>query len=187
MRPWLKLAAEIGPLVVFFVVNAREGIMVATAAFMAATAVAVPLGWWIERRLPVMPLVSGVFVLGFGGITLLLDDETFIKLKPTVVNLLFAAILAGGHVLKLRLLPKLLGSALILAERGWQVLTLRWAGFFVVLAVLNEIVWRTQTTEVWIQFKLFGILPLTLAFSMAQLPLIRRHQLADDAPEEGAA
>ena len=90
-------------------------------------------------------------------------------------------------MLKLRLLPKLLGSALSLAERGWQVLTLRWAGFFVVLAVLNEIVWRTQTTEVWIQFKLFGILPLTLAFSMAQLPLIRRHQLADDAPGEGAA
>ncbi len=182
MRQFLKLAAEVGPLVVFFVVNGREGIMTATAAFMAATAIAVPLSWWIDRRLPVMPLVSGVFVLGFGGLTLLLDDETFIKLKPTIVNLLFAAILLGGQLLKLRLLPKLFGSMLQLAERGWRLLTLRWACFFVVLAVLNEIVWRTQTTELWIQFKLFGILPLTLAFSMAQLPLIARYQRPGEDP-----
>ncbi len=181
MRQLLKFAVEIGPLVVFFVVNGRAGIMPATAAFMAATAVAVPTSWWLERKLPVMPLVSGVFVLGFGGLTLLLDDETFIKLKPTIVNLLFAAILLGGQAMNLRLLPKLLGSVLQMAERGWRILTLRWAVFFVVLAVLNEIVWRTQTTEVWIQFKLFGIMPLTIAFSLAQLPLIARYQTTEEA------
>ena len=175
MRPLLKLAVEAGPLVVFFIANGRAGIMTATAAFMIATAVAVPLSWWLDRRLPVMPLVSGVFVLGFGGLTLALDDETFIKLKPTLVNLLFAAILTGGQLLHLRLLPRLFGSVLQLADAGWRALTWRWAGFFVVLAVLNEIVWRTQSTEFWIQFKLFGILPLTLAFSMAQLPLIGRY------------
>ena len=176
MRQLLKLAVETGPLIVFFVVNGREGIMVATAAFMAATALAVPASWWLDRRLPVMPLVSGVFVLGFGALTLLLDDETFIKLKPTIVNLLFAGILFGGQAMRLRLLPRLFSNVLQLADRGWRLLTLRWAAFFVVLAVLNEIVWRTQPTDVWIQFKLFAILPLTLAFSLAQLPLIARYQ-----------
>ena len=181
MRQWLKLAVEVGPLVVFFVVNGREGLMTGTAAFMAATAVAVLLSWRLDRRLPAMPLVSGVFVLGFGGITLLLDDETFIKLKPTVVNLLFAAILLGGHAMKLRRLPRLLGSMLQLADAGWRILSLRWAAFFVVLALLNELVWRTQSTETWIAFKLFGAVPLTLAFSLAQIPLIVRYRIEDEA------
>lgn len=180
MRQLGKLAFEIGPLVVFFVANGRWGILPATAAFMAATAVALPAAWLIDRRLPVMPLVSGVFVLAFGGLTLLLADETFIKLKPTIVNLLFAAILGGGLALRLPLLQKLFGMVFQLSERGWRLLTVRWAVFFVCLAVLNEIVWRTQTTEVWIQFKLFGIMPLTLVFSLAQLPLITRYQ-ADEA------
>ena len=159
--------------------------MPATAAFMVATAIALPAAWWLQRRLPVMPLVSGVFVLGFGGLTLALDDETFIKLKPTIVNLLFAAILAGGLVFRLGLLQKLFDSVFELTARGWRLLTIRWMLFFVVLAALNEVVWRTQTTEVWIQFKLFGIMPLTLIFSMAQIPLITRYQLPEeDEPEE---
>jgi intracellular septation protein len=180
MRQLVKLVFEIGPLVVFFVANGRWGILPATAAFMAATAVALPASWLLERRLPVMPLVSGVFVLAFGGLTLLLADETFIKLKPTIVNLLFAAILFGGLVLRLPLLQKLFGTVFQLTDRGWRLLTVRWAVFFVCLAVLNEIVWRTQTTEVWIQFKLFGIMPLTLVFSLAQLPLITRYQVVDE-------
>ena len=175
MRQLLKLAVEAGPLVVFFIVNNRAGLMAGTAAFMAATAVALPLNWRIEGRLPVMPLVAGVFVLGFGGLTLLFDDETFIKMKPTIVNLLFAALLFGGHALNLRLLERVLGSVLVLADRGWRILGLRWAVFFVVLAALNEIVWRTQTTEFWIQFKLFGLMPLTFVFAMAQTPLITRY------------
>lgn len=175
MRQLLKLAVEAGPLVVFFIVNGRAGLMAGTAAFMAATAVALPISWRLERRLPVMPLVSGVFVLGFGGLTLLFDDETFIKMKPTIVNLLFAALLLGGHALNLRLLERLFSTVLVLADRGWRILTLRWAVFFVVLAALNEIVWRTQTTEFWIQFKLFGIMPLTFVFAMVQTPLITRY------------
>lgn len=185
MRQLLKFLFEIGPLVVFFIANGRWGIMPATGAFMAATAVALPAAWLIDRRLPMMPLVSGVFVLAFGGLTLALDDETFIKLKPTIVNMLFAAILAGGLMLRLPLLQKLLGTVLQMTEFGWRVLTIRWMIFFVVLAALNEIVWRTQTTEVWIQFKLFGIMPLTLIFGLAQVPLITRHQI-DTAADDNA-
>jgi intracellular septation protein len=187
MRQLLKLVFEIGPLVVFFIANGRWGILPATAAFMAATAVALPAAWLLMRRLPVMPLVSGVFVLAFGGLTLALADETFIKLKPTIVNLLFAAILLGGLALKLPLLQKVFATVFQLSERGWRLLTVRWAVFFVCLAVLNEIVWRTQTTEVWIQFKLFGIMPLTLVFSLAQLPLITRYQVADEPEEKASA
>ena len=185
MGQLLKLAVEAGPLVVFFVVNSRAGIMTATAAFMAATVVAVALSWSLDRRLPVMPMVSGVFVLGFGGLTLLLADETFIKLKPTIVNLLFAAILLSGQLLDLRLLPRLFGSFFHLTDEGWRRLAWRWCSFFVVLAALNEAVWRTQDTEVWIQFKLFAILPLTLVFSMAQLPLIERYKATGEGDAAG--
>jgi len=187
MKQFLKFVFEIGPLVVFFIANGRWGIMPATAAFMVATAIALPAAWWLHRRVPVMPLVSGVFVLGFGGLTLLLDDETFIKLKPTIVNLLFAAILTGGLAFRLALLQKLFDTVFQLTERGWRLLTIRWTLFFVVLAVLNEVVWRTQTTEFWIQFKLIGIMPLTLIFSLAQLPLITRYQIEEkDEAEEPA-
>jgi len=187
MSALIKLALEIGPLVVFFVANARYGIMIATAVFMIATAIALAGSWLKERRLPVMPLVSGVFVLGFGGLTLALADETFIKLKPTIVNLLFATILLAGLAWRMALLKPLFGMVMQLDDRGWQRLTLRWAMFFLVLAALNEVVWRTQTTEVWIQFKLFGIMPLTLLFSLAQLPLINRHQAAPADSESGDA
>ena len=117
LKQFLKFLFEIGPLVVFFIANGRWGIMPATAAFMVATAIALPAAWWLQRRLPIMPLVSGVFVLGFGGLTIALDDETFIKLKPTIVNLLFAAILAGGLVLRLGLLQKLFDTVFQLTER----------------------------------------------------------------------
>ena len=178
MNQAVRLLLEIGPLVVFFIANAHYGIFIATAAFMVVTAVAIPSMWLLERRLPVMPLVSGLFLLAFGGLTLILQDETFIKLKPTIVNLLFAAILTGGLVRRVQLLKLLFGSVMNLHDRGWRLLTRRWIIFFLILAFLNEVIWRTQTTEFWIQFKLFGIMPLTLAFSMAQLPLINRHMIS---------
>ena len=181
MNQFVRLFFEIGPLIVFFVCNARYGIFTATGAFMMVTAIAVPGMWLLEKRLPVMPLVSGLFVLAFGGLTLVLQDETFIKLKPTIVNLLFAAILSGGLLARVTLLKSLFGSVMHLHDQGWRLLTTRWVAFFVVLAFLNEVVWRTQTTEFWIQFKLFGIMPLTLAFSMAQLPLINRHMISPDS------
>jgi intracellular septation protein len=196
MKPWLKLAIEAGPLVVFFLVNGRgglpearglwlpdgaapmagQGLFEATGAFMIATLAALAAGWAIERRVPVMPLVSGIFVIVFGGLTLVLADETFIKLKPTIVNALFAAILFGGLLAGRALLKPLFGAAMNLSDRGWQILTLRWAVFFVVLALLNEIVWRNFSTDFWVSFKLFGIMPLTFVFAIAQTPLILREQ-----------
>lgn len=203
MRPWLKLAIEAGPLVVFFLVNGRKGLpefrhlwlppgaepMVgqalfeATGAFMIATIVALIAGWTLERKIPVMPLVSGIFVLLFGGLTLYLADEIFIKLKPTLVNCLFAAILFGGLLFGKPLLKPLFGSAVQLTDRGWRILTIRWAVFFVVLAALNEIVWRGFSTDFWVSFKLFGIMPLTFLFAAAQTPLFLREQIPDDATD----
>jgi len=200
MRPWMKLAIEAGPLVVFFLVNGRDGLpefrhlwmaegavplvgqslFEATGAFMVATVIALVAGWRLERKLPIMPLVSGGFVLVFGGLTLVLADETFIKLKPTLVNTLFAMILFGGLALGRALLKPLFGAALQLSDRGWRVLTLRWAIFFVILAILNEIVWRNFTTDFWVSFKLFGIMPLTFLFAASQTPLLLREQVEED-------
>lgn len=205
MRPWIKLAIEAGPLVVFFVVNGRDGLpelrdlwlpagdtpmaeqglFEATGAFMVATLLALVTGWILERRLPVMPLVSGIFVVFFGGLTLVLADETFIKLKPTLVNTLFALILFGGLLTGRSLLKPLFGAAVQLTDNGWRKLTLRWAVFFVLLAVLNEVVWRNFSTDFWVSFKLFGIMPLTFVFAAAQTPLFLREQI-EDAPEPAA-
>ena len=182
MNQWLRLALEAGPLVIFFVVNARAGIMPATAVFMVATLISLAISYAKERRLPAMPMITGVFVLVFGGLTLIFDDDSFIKLKPTIVNGLFALALFSGLAFKRNLLKILLQAALQLDNEGWRKLTWRWAWFFVVLALLNEAVWRTQTTDFWVAFKLWGILPLTIAFSALQFPLIMRH-VEDDAPK----
>ncbi len=183
LNPVLKLALEIGPLGVFFIVNARVDIFTATGAFMAAVVIALSINYWLERRLPIMPLVSGFFVLVFGALTLILNDELFIKLKPTIVNGLFAAILFGGLLMGRALLKPLLGTMLQLDPAGWRKLTFAWACFFVLLAVINEIVWRNFSTEFWAGFKLFGIMPLTLVFSGAALFAVRRHmQPAPEAP-----
>ncbi len=179
MNPLLRLVIEAGPLVVFFVANAQKGIFWATGTFMAATVVALAVNYALERRLPTMPLVSGAFVMVFGGLTLYLADELFIKLKPTIVNALFAAVLFGGLATGRSLMKPLFCAAFQLTDEGWRSLTVRWAGFFVLLAVLNEAVWRNFSTEFWVSFKLFGIMPLTFAFALAQVPFITRHQLAE--------
>lgn len=185
MRQFVKLAAEIGPLVVFFVANARTDIFSATAAFMAATAVSLVVSRIVLQRWPIMPLVSGVFVLGMGALTLLLQDETFIKMKPTIVNTLFATILAAGMLAGRPLLRVVLEDAFQLSEQGWRIFTWRWVGFFIALAVLNEIVWRNFSTDVWINFKLFGVMPLTMIFMLAQVGLLQTHQLSAE-PEKPA-
>jgi intracellular septation protein len=196
MKPWLKLIIEAGPLAVFFVVNAHDGLpelrdlwlaagaepaaqqslFEATGAFMVVTMVALVAGWFLERRLPVLPLVSGIFVVVFGGLTLVLADELFIKLKPTLVNSLFAVILLGGLAFKRALLKPLFGSAFQLNDAGWRTLTLRWGLFFVFLAILNEVIWRSFSTDFWIAFKLFGMLPITVLFAGSQTPFILRQQ-----------
>lgn len=180
MNQGLKLALEAGPLVVFFIVNAKMGIFTATAVFMAVTVLALGYSYIKLKKLPTMPLVGGAFIMVFGGLTIILEDDTFIKLKPTIVNTLFSAALFIGLQMNKNFLKTVLESALTLDDAGWNKLAVRWAWFFLALAVLNEAVWRTQTTDMWVNFKVFGIMPLTLLFSFAQMPLILRHQPAEE-------
>ncbi|MFN0265027.1 septation protein A [Tepidamorphus sp. 3E244] len=176
----IRLATEMGPLVVFFLSNWKFGIFWATGAFMVATAIALTFAYIRLRTIPIMPLITGVFVLIFGGLTLYMQDDIFIKLKPTIVNLCFAAMLAAGLYFRRPLLKIVFGPIFALDDEGWHKLTVRWMIFFVFLAVVNEFVWRTYSTDTWVSFKVFGIMPLTLAFSLAQLPLLQKHSLESE-------
>ncbi|MBX9930580.1 MAG: septation protein A [Methylobacterium sp.] len=191
LPPLLKLVLELGPLVVFFLANAyaeRFGVtadqklFVATGVFILATVVALSIHYALMRRLPIMPLVSGVVVVVFGGLTLLLQDKTFIMMKPTIVNTLFGMVLLGGLIFNKSLLSVVLDSMFALTEEGWRKLTFRWGLFFFLLAILNEVVWRTQTEDFWVSFKVFGIMPLTVIFALSQTPLLMRHE-RKDAPK----
>jgi intracellular septation protein len=180
-NPLLKIALELGPLALFFFANARWGIFAATAAFMVAVLVSLALSYGLMRRLPVMALVSAAVVAVFGGLTLVLQDETFIKLKPTIIYALFAGVLGVGVILDRPFLAIVFDSAFHLTAEGWRKLTLRWIAFFAVMAVLNEVVWRTQSTDFWVSFKLFGFMPLTFAFAMLQYRLLTRYAAAPPA------
>ena len=175
-------ALELGPLVLFFAANTRWGVFVGTAVFVAATAVALPCYRWLEKRWPVMPLVGGFFVLVFGGLTLWLQDDTFIKLKPTIVNCLFGVILGGGLLFGRPLLKPIFGTAFRLTDEGWQKLTVRWVFFFFLLAGVNEVMWRFFSTDTWIASKMLLSFPLTLVFAFLQVPLLRRYWDGDDNP-----
>jgi intracellular septation protein len=196
LNPFLKLALDLGPLVLFFVANSkpalfvpfvswllpasiqadsRLGIFVATAVFMVAIVAALIVSLILMRRLPIMPVVSALVVLVFGGLTLFLHDDTFIKLKPTIIYGLFAAALGGGLVFDKPLLGIVFDQMFHLTAEGWRKLTIRWMLFFVALAVLNEIVWRTQPTDIWVSFKVFGAMPLTFVFAILQYPLLNRY------------
>jgi intracellular septation protein len=181
-----KLLVELGPLLVFFLVNwlsgkyladPKQAIFYGTGTFMVATFVALIASKALLGRIPTMPLVSGFFVLLFGGLTLWLQDDQFIKLKPTIVNALFAAILFAGLASGRTLLKIVFGDVFKLTEDGWRQLTIRWGFFFIFLAILNEVVWRSFSTDFWVSFKVFGIMPLTMAFALAQVGLLKRHEL----------
>src|SRR5271169_4489679 len=176
LNPMLKLALELGPLALFFAAYSRLGIFAATAVLMACVMVTLAVSYAMLKRIPVMPLVTAVIVLIFGSLTLIFHDETLIKIKPTALYVLFGVALFVGIWFKRPLLKILFDGALHVTEEGWRKLTWRWAFFFLALAVLNEIVWRTQTTDVWVKFKTFGFLPLTLLFALAQAPLIMRYE-----------
>ena len=175
-RQLLKMLVELGPLVLFFLVNAKAGIYWGTGCFIAATIVALVASHLLFGRIPAMPLISGFFVIVFGGLTLWLHDDVFIKLKPTIVNTIFGLTLFAGLYTGKSLLKYVFGDAFKLTEEGWRKLTFRWACFFLTLAVLNEVIWRTTTTDTWVSFKVFGIMPITMIFALAQMPLLKRYE-----------
>jgi intracellular septation protein len=202
--PVVKFALEMGPLLLFFIANSqpgwfrpllepilpaallegeKAGIFTATVLLMVSVVVTLAVAHRISGRLPLMPVITAIAVLIFGALTLTFQNDAFIKMKPTIVNLIFAVVLLGGLATGKLLLPLVLDSVMHLSEEGWRKLTLRWGVFFFALAALNEIVWRSQTTAVWAKFKVFGIMPLTMAFALAQVPLILRYERKPEMPE----
>jgi intracellular septation protein len=175
LNPMLKLALDIGPLVLFFAANAKFGIYAATGAFMVAVLIALAISYTMTRHIAVMPVVTAVIVLVFGGLTLILHDDLFIKLKPTIIYVLFGGTLLAGIALDKPFLSIMFDQMFHLTAEGWRKLTWRWALFFLLLAVVNEIVWRTQTTDFWVSFKLFGVVPLTFLFGGLQYPLLMKY------------
>ena len=179
MRNISKLVIDIGPLAVFFIFYTRSDLQSAILPFMIATVIAVLFSYIIEKKIPVMPTAGAAIILVFGGLSIYFDNEVFFKMKPTIINLLFASILYGAIVLKKPLLKYLLGAAIKLQDKGWYILTKRWIGFFIALAILNEIIWRTQSTDIWVNFKVFGILPITFIFTITQFSIIKKYQIND--------
>jgi intracellular septation protein len=194
LNPWLKLTLEMGPLVLFFLANAYGEratalvpalatlggpIFFATATFIVATLLALAVSFALTHRLPLMPFVTAIVVVAFGGMTLYLQDVTFIKIKPTIIYALFGGVLLGGLFFGKALIGYVFDAVFHLTDEGWRKLTLRWSVFFFALAVLNEIIWRSVSTDVWVTFKVFGFLPLTFLFALSQVPLINRHALPE--------
>ncbi|MGD9802124.1 MAG: septation protein A [Hyphomicrobiaceae bacterium] len=180
-RQFWKIAIDLGPLLVFFGAYVFGGIYWATGTLMVAMLVAIVAARLILGSISPALLATTVLVEVFGAMTLWLHDPRFIKMKPTIINLVFAAVLIGGLAMRKPLLKTLLGEALRLTDAGWRILTVRWAVFFVGLAVLNEVIWRNFSEGVWASFKVFGILPLTMVFFACQWGLIRQHTV--QAPE----
>jgi len=187
LKPGLKFVLEMGPLVLFFLAYNKFGIFAGTGTLMVATVIALAVTYVLTKHLPVMPMVTAAMVVIFGGATLLLHDATFVKMKATIVYLLFAAALLGGLLFGKALLSVAFDSVMNLTEEGWRRLTLRWGLFFIAMAVVNEVVWRTQSENFWVNFKVFGFVPLTIVFALSQTPLMLKHELkaedAEKAPE----
>jgi intracellular septation protein len=186
-HPLFKLATELGPLLVFFSVNATFHLFVATAAFMVAIVAAMIASYAVTRHVPIMALVTGIVVLVLGTLTLVLHDETFIKVKPTIIYSLFALVLGGGLLFGRSFIAIMFDQMFNLTPRGWRILTLRWTLFFLAMALLNEVIWRTQSTDFWVAFKAFGVIPLTMIFAITQMPLIKRYHLEPASLEASEA
>jgi intracellular septation protein len=184
LNPALKLVLDLGPLLVFFAANSRFGIFAATSAFMAAIVLALAVAYALTRHLPIMPMVTAVVVLVFGTLTLVLHDELFIKVKPTIIYVLFGGVLLVGLAFGKSLLGVVFDSVFHLTEEGWRKLTWRWALFFLALAVLNEIVRHTQSTDIWVSFKVFGVVPLTFLFAALQYPLLTKYAAPEAEPAQ---
>ena len=174
----LKFIADFGPLLIFFIYYKKFGMTEAILPLIIATIVATGILYFVEKKIPKVPIISAVIVSLFGGLTLYFDNKIFFYMKPTIVNLLFAVVLFfGSFFLKKNLLKSLLESSIQLEERGWELLNKRWMIFFIFLAFLNEIVWRTQTEDFWVKFKVFGIIPITFIFMIFQINLIKKYKV----------
>ena len=179
-----KLLIELGPLIAFFIANWKAGIYWGTGIFMVATAVALSVSWALTRKIAMVPLVSAIFVALFGALTLWLHSDLFIKVKVTLINVLFGAVLLGGVAMGRSYIRLIMGEAVKLTEEAWRTLSIRWGLFFFAMAGLNEIVWRNFTTDQWVNFKVFGLLPITLVFALANAPFMTKHMIEDDTPSE---
>ena len=175
-----KLLIEMGPLVAFFIANWKAGIFWGTGIFMGATVISLIASWVLTRKLAMVPLVSAVFVAIFGALTLWLHSDLFIKVKVTLINALFGVVLLGGVAMGRSYLKLIMGEAVNLTDQAWRTLSIRWGVFFLALAVLNEIVWRNTSTDTWVNFKVFGLLPITLVFAFANAPFMSKHMIEDD-------
>ena len=182
-KSFIKFATDFGPLLAFFIIYYKndKDLVSAIPALIIATLIAICVIYMLEKRIPVLPLMGAILVCLFGGLTIFFDNPIFIYLKPTIINLIFAfALFFGKVVLNKNFLKKLFESSIKLEEAGWDNLIIRWIGFFIFLAILNEAVWRTQTEEFWINFKVWGILPITFIFTVFQLPLIQKYKKSEE-------
>ena len=179
MKGFTKIIVDIGPLAIFFIFYTRGDLQSAILPFMIATIIAVIFSYIMEKKIPIMPTVGATIILIFGGLTIYFDNEVFFKMKPTIINILFGIILYAGIILNKPFLKYLLSGAIKMEDAGWDILTKRWIGFFIALALLNEIIWRTQSTDIWVNFKVFGILPITFLFTLFQFSIIKKYQIED--------
>lgn len=178
---WLRPVVEYVPLAIFFVAYYLADLFIATASIMVATAMTLALSYIVERRIPMMPLIMAGIIGVFGGLTLWLQDETFIKMKPTIIQAIFGTVLIFGLLANRLFLKSLMGTAWHITDEGWRFLTLRFALFFFLSAALNEAIWRTQSTDFWVNFKVFGLIGLTLIFILTQLPFLKRFAIKENS------
>ena len=179
-RPIIKLTADFGPLLVFFIIyfNNENDLKVAIPPFIVATLISLIVIYFLERRIPMVPLTGGILITLFGGLTLYFDNKIFFYMKPTIINLLFAGVLFfGRYFTKKPLLKIFFQTAMNLENEGWKKLSDRWISFFIFIAILNEIVWRTQTEAFWVNFKVWGLLPISFIFAASQITLINKYKL----------
>ena len=180
LKPTIRVAADYGPLLIFFTIyfNNENDLKVAIPPFIVATLIALIVIYVLEKRIPMVPLVSGILISFFGGLTLYFDNKIFFYMKPTIINILFAAVLFFGRYFTQKPLLKIFfKNAFDLEDEGWKKLNYRWIGFFLFIAILNEIIWRTQSEAFWVNFKVWGLLPISFLFAVSQVPLMNKYKL----------
>ena len=179
-KSFFKFVTDFGPLLIFFSFYYKndKNLQIAIPPFVIATLIALILVWIIDKKIPMVPLIGGILITFFGGLTIYFDNPVFIYIKPTIINILFGlALMLGKFFTNEPILKKMLGNALQLTDQGWSILNKRWIFFFFALAILNEIVWRTQSEEFWVNFKVWGLLPISFLFTVSQIPLIKKYKI----------